>query len=524
MSGKESSVVGGYHAKVALSLLVIVYIFNFIDRQILSILAEEIQADLGISDSGIGFLYGTAFAVFYSVVGIPLGKLADVWTRTKLISIGLATWSIFTVLSGTARSFLALSIFRIGVGVGESSASPSAYSLLSDYFSPKVRTTVLAIYSSGVYIGSGIGLFLGGAIVDQWNTIFPDPSLAPFGIRGWQAAFIAVGLPGLLLALVTWQIKEPKRGLSDGIEATQHAHPFKEMLKEMIGLTPFALMGQEKIVKNLFINFFIALFIFLLCFLLASKTSDIAQWVAFGMGCYFIACWIQSLRLRDPAIFAVIFRSKAHLFCLLGLPFIPFVQYAHGAFQPMFYLRNHGVDILEVGTILGIFTAVGGLLGIVTGGILGDKLREKHPNGRLYLIMCVTLMIVPSSLLYLYVENLYFSYFWNFMFSFIAPMWLGLGVSTIADLVLPRMRAVAGAFFILMLSMLGMALGPYLTGEFSDLLQTQGVNEGESIKTALAWCSAVLLITIVCLLTACRYLPEEEKNKVEIARSYGEDI
>ena len=110
------------------------------------------------------------------------------------------------------------------------------------------------------------------------------------------------------------------------------------------------------------------------------------------------------------------------------------------------------------------------------------------------------------------------------MFSFIAPMWLGLGVSTIADLVLPRMRAVAGAFFILMLSMLGMALGPYLTGEFSDLLQTQGVSEGESIKTALAWCSTVLLITIVFLLTACRYLPEEEKNKVEIARSYGEDI
>ena len=110
------------------------------------------------------------------------------------------------------------------------------------------------------------------------------------------------------------------------------------------------------------------------------------------------------------------------------------------------------------------------------------------------------------------------------MFSFLGPMWLGLGVSTIADLVLPRMRAVAGAFFILMLSMLGMALGPYLTGEVSDFLQTQGVNEGESIKTALALCTSVLVITIGCLLTACRYLPEEEKKKVEIARSYGEPI
>ena len=153
--------VGARNAKFALTILVIVYVFNFIDRQILTILAEEIQADLGISDSGIGFLYGTAFAVFYSVVGIPLGRLADVWTRKNLISIGLATWSIFTVLSGTARSFTGLAVYRFGVGVGESSASPSAYSLLSDYFSPRVRTTVLAIYSSGVYIGAGIGLFLG---------------------------------------------------------------------------------------------------------------------------------------------------------------------------------------------------------------------------------------------------------------------------------------------------------------------------------------------------------------------------
>ena len=186
--------------------------------------------------------------------------------------------------------------------------------------------------------------------------------------------------------------------------------------------------------------------------------------------------------------------------------------------------RNHGVEILEVGTVLGLFTAVGGLLGIVIGGLLGDKLREKYPNGRLYLIMGITIMIAPSSLLYLYVENLYFSYFWNFAFSFIAPMWLGLGVSTIADLVLPRMRAIAGAFFILMLSMLGMALGPYLTGEVSDILIAQGVDDGESIRTALALCTCVLVITIGCLLNACRYLPEEEKNKIEIARSYGEPI
>ena len=132
MSDKDNSAVGGRHAKIALGLLVIVYIFNFVDRQIISILAEDIKADLGISNSDIGFLFGTAFGVFYSVVGIPMGKLADSWNRKNLISIGLAFWSLMTALSGTAKSFLSLSIYRFGVGIGESTATPSAYSLLSE--------------------------------------------------------------------------------------------------------------------------------------------------------------------------------------------------------------------------------------------------------------------------------------------------------------------------------------------------------------------------------------------------------
>ena len=130
MSEDHYPKVGGKSAKVALVLLVIVYIFNFVDRQILSVLAEEIKADLNITDSDLGFLFGTAFAVFYSIFGIPLGKLADTWSRKNLLSIGLALWSLMTALSGTAKSLTALSIYRIGVGIGESTASPSSYSIL----------------------------------------------------------------------------------------------------------------------------------------------------------------------------------------------------------------------------------------------------------------------------------------------------------------------------------------------------------------------------------------------------------
>ena len=131
MSENDYPKVGGRSAKIALVLLVIVYIFNFVDRQILSVLAEEIKADLNITDSDLGFLFGTAFAVFYSIFGIPLGKLADTWSRKNLLSIGLALWSLMTALSGTAKSLTALSVYRIGVAIGQSTASPSSYSILS---------------------------------------------------------------------------------------------------------------------------------------------------------------------------------------------------------------------------------------------------------------------------------------------------------------------------------------------------------------------------------------------------------
>jgi len=162
----EAPPLGGRAASLTLAVLVLVYVLNFLDRQIVTILAEDIKADLGISDAQIGFLYGTAFAVFYAVFGIPLGRLADVWVRRSLIAAGLAFWSLATAVSGFTRSFAELGTARVGVGVGEASATPAAYSMLSDSFPPRVRATVLAIYSSGIYIGGGLGLLIGGQIVD----------------------------------------------------------------------------------------------------------------------------------------------------------------------------------------------------------------------------------------------------------------------------------------------------------------------------------------------------------------------
>src|SRR5918994_990088 len=128
----------GAYAWYALLVLVLVYMINFIDRQILSILAQDIKHDLGLEDAQIGFLYGTAFAVFYALFGIPLGRLADSWYRGRVMALGLAMWSSMTALSGFASNFGMLAAARIGVGIGETSAAPAAYSMISDYF-PKER-------------------------------------------------------------------------------------------------------------------------------------------------------------------------------------------------------------------------------------------------------------------------------------------------------------------------------------------------------------------------------------------------
>ena len=125
----------------ALGVLFVVYLLNFVDRQILSILANDIKADLALTDAELGFLYGTAFAIFYALFGIPLGRLADSWSRTRLLAIGLALWSCMTALSGFARNGATLAAARVGVGIGEATASPCAYSLISDWFPARLRAT-----------------------------------------------------------------------------------------------------------------------------------------------------------------------------------------------------------------------------------------------------------------------------------------------------------------------------------------------------------------------------------------------
>lgn len=192
-------------------VLLLAYTCSFIDRMILTLLVGPIRADLGISDTQMSLLVGFAFAVLYTFAGIPLGYVADRWNRSRLIGLGISGWSVMTVLCGLAPTYAWLFLARVGVGVGEATLSPAAYSLMSDYFPKHKLGRAIAVYSIGVPLGSGIALIIGGYIV-QIATSMPPIDLPGIGsAAAWRIVFFMVGVPGLLIALLMLTVKEPVR-------------------------------------------------------------------------------------------------------------------------------------------------------------------------------------------------------------------------------------------------------------------------------------------------------------------------
>jgi MFS family permease len=219
---------GGY-AWYVVGVLTLAYIVSFIDRQILSLLVGPIQRDLGIGDTQLSLLMGLSFAVFYTLFGIPLGRLADTRSRRMIISVGIAFWSVMTAGCGLVKRFWELALMRMGVGVGEAALSPSAYSLIADYFPPARRATAMSVYSMGIYIGAGLAYILGGMVVEfaTEQQSFQIPLVG--SIRSWQMVFLLVGLPGLPVALLLLTVREPvRKGLGRAKDGSAHVATIQE--------------------------------------------------------------------------------------------------------------------------------------------------------------------------------------------------------------------------------------------------------------------------------------------------------
>jgi MFS family permease len=508
-----------------LGVLVVVYILNFIDRQIVSILVVDIQAHFQLDNAQMGFLGGAAFGVFYALFGIPLGRLADNWNRTKLLSIGLTLWSAMTVVSGLAKNGAQLGLARMGVGIGEATASPSAYSLISDYFPKRQRATALAIYSSGLYLGGGVSLFIGAYIKEAWNLAYPGGG--PMGLVGWQAAFLAVGVPGLLVALWVLSLREPARGVMDGTPVAMSPTPFKDFLHDLSTIVPpFTLIGAARRgIGALALNLFAAAALGAFAWAMIKLTGNIPQWSAVAVGFYAVFSWATNLRARDPATFQLIWGTPAFLCTALGYGLVALAAYGLAYWTAPYAELVLKLPKQELAFWLGALAALSGFLGVIMGGRLADHLRTTNPAGRILVIMIGVLgPVVPIWIAFTTDSSVLF-YAMHFMAGVLGSAALGAAAATTQDLVLPRMRGTATAVFFLATTLIGLGFGPYLVGQIADL--TGSVVGGKPVgdlRTGLLSLIAVAPIALALLVYAYRSVPAAEATLLDRARAAGESI
>ena len=390
--------------RYAMFMLAVVYMFNFIDRQILSILLPAIRDEFQVGDTVLGLLAGTAFALFYVALGVPIARLADRVNRRNLVAAAVAVWSAMTALSGLAANVWYLALARVGVGIGEAGCSPPAHSMIADYYPPEKRSSAMGFYTLGISTGVMLAYLAGGWVAQN---------------IGWREAFYIVGVPGLLLALIVrFTVAEPVRGASENRQDSGHQ-------PTMISVMHFLLA------------------------------------------------------------------RRSFLFIAVAAGLSSFVGYAVINFLPSFIVRSFEMEIASLGLWLGIIYGFAGGFGFFMGGYIADHIgRDGHRKALSFIaismlitgvfyvtvfltsspVWCLLLYILPAA-----TANVY-----------LAPV-----LSQTQSLVSLRMRSVASSLVLLVINIIGLAMGPPVTGMISDALEP--AYGTESMRYSL------LLVTVVIL-------------------------
>ncbi|MEM1437094.1 MAG: MFS transporter [Pseudomonadota bacterium] len=430
--------VSASYRRYGIGLLFLVYVFNFLDRQIVTILAEPIKQDLGIADWQLGLMTGTAFAVFYCTLGIPIARLAERRNRPWIIGLSLAAWSAFTALCGLAASFWQLVLARIGVGVGEAGCSPPAHSLIADYTPKEQRASAMAFYLMGNPIGALLGVVIGGLVADAY---------------GWRTAFLLVGLPGIVLAVVvvlTLIEPRPKTALAAARQPDgQHQASFTEVLRVLLGKRTFVLM--------------------------ASAISIVA-FIGYGHAPFGASFF---LRVHGEEI--------AELAAQFGLGPIGFVG-------------------LSLGLILGL--AAG--LGVFLGGVIGDRFGNRDVSSYMSIPGIAVLLTVP-----LYTVAMLLPTFLPILpllalNSVLVSLWQGPVYATVQNVAPIHMRATAASIFLFIVNLVGLGLGPLAVGLVSDILAGPfGMGSAEGVRWALIGSQFLAIPAFVCFWLARKTIREE---------------
>lgn len=500
-------------AYFALFVLVLTNLFNMLDRTIVSILAQSIKADLHLTDSQLGFLLGTAFAVFYSVVGIAMGRISDFVSRKRMLAVGLALWSVMTALGGAATGFVSLSAARIGVGVGEAVANPCSHSLLADVFPPRNRALALGTYLAGTFLGSAIAMVVGGLFIQLWpDFCSTTPIAGACGLAAWQAALIAVGLPGLILALLVLVMHEPPR------PATRTGSTLRIIVREIgSALPPFTLLtiyrmgGRAGLIRNLVLIAAIAA----VTALFIAVSGDVAQWIACALGAYSIATWGQVQSFGDKPLYRLTYGDPTFVLAIAATALVTCVIAGLAVWAAPLAMRSFAISPVKVGVGLGAIYVMGSIIGVVTGGWLTDKWKARDLRAPLAMttitlvgmIPCIVVIVTAKS-----IEVFFAAYFFQSIFT---SLWSGGIAALVQDLVLPRMRGAAAACYSLVAIVVGSGIGPYWTGKVSEMTGSLAIG----IVSILALAPPTLLI----LWLAAKRLPlETGERRLRLAIAAGE--
>lgn len=404
--------------RYAIVVLAVVYMFNFVDRQILAILLPAIREEFQVGDTLLGLLSGTAFAVFYVTLGVPVARLADRVNRRNLIALSLAVWSGMTALCGLAANAGQLALARVGVGIGEAGCSPPAHSMIADLYPPGERSTAMGIYTIGAPAGIMLAYLAGGWVVAN---------------IGWREALFIVGLPGLLLALlVRVTLPEPLRGSSEARFDSGRRPRIAEVLDFLVARRSFVFMALA-----------------------------------------------------------------AGLSALSG--------YSISYFMPSFMVRSFGIDMATLGVWLGLIYGLAGGLGFFGGGWVADRIgRRGHRRALQFIAVAVLATALLNAAVFLSTGVLVC------LLLFVAPtvtsnVYLAPVLSQAQSLASLRMRATASAVMLLVINVIGLAVGPPLTGAISDSLAAR-FGEDSMRYSLLIVSSAALTAAAWCYGRAGRYI------------------
>lgn len=501
------------YAYYALFLLILANLFNYLDRHIVSILAPAIKAELILTDAQMGFLLGTAFAVLYGVLGIPMGRISDALSRTRLMAAGLSLWSGMTAISGAAIGFLSLGAARVGVGLGEATANPVSHSLLCDYFPARNRSAVLGCYLASVHLGIGLSLVVGGLLIQHWSSwcaFFPGNACS---LTSWRAGFLIVGTPGILLSVLIALLREPPRPLA------HTSPPARTVITHELAsaIPPFTLFTLAKLGggRAVFANVVLIGVLSAVAVGIATLTGDWAQWIALAIGAYSVTTWVQVLKYVDLPLFKLSFGCPTFMFSMFGGAFLACFVGTISVWAPQYAMRTLDAGAGQIGLALGAAQLGSAGASVILGGFITDWWKRRDARAPLWIAMVALFVPIPMLFLLLSAKTLGSFIAAYCALTLFAMSWAGSFAALVQDLVLVRMRGAAAAMFSMVMILVASGLGPYWAGKVSTI--TGSLTTGLYSSLVFVPIAATLL-----LLASARIRKETPAARRERARAAGE--